>query len=650
MVASPPRCRSRRRWALASLALAWPGVHAAAYLPGAEADPPTGDAPAAGATPVPEEPVRGGIDWRFGPWRTSGSVGLDLRWLRFEDGSRAQQSALLADIETATYVWQPWFMQVRLGAGLVASSDGGRDSGANTSSSGNSLTGHAELLVFPASRFPFSARAEASDSRTGGQSLGNDWRTRRLTLSQSYQPESGNDHYRVQVDASELISDRQRDTLVTLDADALQMRGAHRFEFGLNLADNHGDDGYRTQLGSITGRHGFHPSDVLGIDSLASWHQVRSRFGRARIGEFGSEVRQISTLATWRPRADDLPLSVSPATLFVGSARWVEARGLGGLSAPAVTTLNATLGVSTELTPDWRVAGSVSGNQIDDGQGSVQRTASGNASANWSPRQLGSVFGWRYAPSLALAAGLTRGDAASEREFAAVQAAHGISRDFGGAAGITGDMAQPVEDVVSLSATQSVGWLLDRGPQARETSATITHSVSAMWQSASDASTQRFASASFSDSRTRSPERGSFQLANLQWTQRTQLTRQSSWSGSLTWQAARDRLTQVDVLTGERFDSDGAWQHFASGSLNYEQQRLFDVPRLRLTVLAGVSTQQVQRRSAGDIDAPIEFVSRSLEARLDYTVGRLEARLSARAARVDDRSVAAVIARVLRRF
>jgi hypothetical protein len=534
-------------------------------------------------------------------------------------------------------------VQVRFGAGLVAAADSGRDSGQGLAATGNSFTGHTQLSVFPASRFPFTLRAEVTDSRASTETLGNDWRTRRLTLTQSYRPEHSNDHYQVQVDASRLLSDGQTDTLVTVDADAMLQRGAHRFELGTNLADNRSDSNRtQTRLTSLTGRHGFHPSTALGIDSLASWHQYKTRFGdggNLLADDFGSEVRQLSTLVTWRPREGDLPLALSPSTLVVGSARWVESRGIGAAAGAALTSLNATVGASTELTADWRVAASVAANHIDNGIEDAANSVSLNGSATWSPR-LQPWGAWRYAPTLGLAAGLTRGAADSEREFAAVQAGHSISRDF----------VREGEDMISLSAAQSLSWLTDAGIAERQNSTTLTHSLGVVWQSLSDVSRQRFASASVSDSRTHADERGSFQLVNLQWTQRTQLSRLSSWSGSLTWQASRSQLSQIDFSTGERFESDDRWQHFASGTLNYEQQRFFGVPRLRFTLQAGVSTQRLQSRSSGDIDAPLEFVSRSVEARLDYTVGRLEARLSARAARVDDRSVAAVIARVLRRF
>jgi hypothetical protein len=641
--AARSRRRSLRRWIWPlSLAIAAPAAHAAAYAPGAEADPPTGDT-AAPTVATASEPLRGdGIDWRFGPWRTHGTLALDLRWLRFENGANARQAAVLADVETASYLWQPWFAQVRLGAGFIASTDSnGHEGEPRVAATGNTVTGRAQLTVFPASRFPFMLRAETTDSRTNIESLGNDLQTRRLSLTQSYRPESGNDHYQLQVDASHLLSDEERDTLVTADANAMWLRGAHRFELGGNWADNKsGNDRERTRLALVTGRHSFHPNEALGVDNLASWHQTRVRFRDDEFAlDFGSEVRQLSTLLTWRPREDDLPFATPPNTLVVGSARWVEARTLGSFGGPTLASLNATLGASTDLTASWRVAGAASVNQFDAGNEDPTRNASFNASANWTPRSV--LFGqWRYAPSVALNAGLTRGDEASERKFAAVQFSHSASRDF----------VQTDTERVSLSAAQSIGWLADATSLERQQTTSLTHSLGLVWQTVSDASQQRFASASISDYRSRNGEDASFQLVNLQWSQRTQLSRLASWSGSLTWQASRSNSTQTDLFTGERFEQDEGWQHFASGSISAEHQRVFGVPRLRFTLLAGISTQQLQRRSAGDIDAPLRYVSRSLEARLDYAIGKLEARLSARAARVDERNLASVIARIQRRF
>lgn len=639
---SPLRSRRIRRWAWPlTLVIAAPAAHAASYVPGSEADPPTGDT---AASTTPAEPLRGGngIQWVFGPWRTGGTMALDLRWLRFDSGGSARQATLLADVEASSYLWQPWFAQLRVGLGFVASTDSnGQEGAARTASTGNTLTGQAQLSLFPVSRFPFSARFEATDSRTNIEALGTDLQTRRLSLLQSYRPPNGNDNYQLQIDASRLVADGRTDTLYTIDGQAQWLRGAHRFELGSNWADHRGDDDrQRTRLASITARHGWHPSGVLGVDSLASWYRTRTRYDDAVLAlDLGSEVQQLSTLWTWRPREGDLPLAVPPNTLVVGSARWVGARTLAGGDAAKIASVNATLGASADLGAAWRLAGSVSMNQFEADDTQPARSASVHLGATWAPRSR--AFGdWRYVPSLALNGGATRGSEDSDREFASAQFSHTLVRDI---------EFSPT-DRLTWSAAQSVGLLAERTPLEDERTATLTHTLSATWHSAGDAAQQRFASASVSDYRARNGEDGSFQLVNLQWSQRTQLSRLSSWSGSLTLQATRSRLGQTDLLGGAPLAQDDGWQHFASGSLNYEHQRAFGVPRLRFSLLAGIGTQQFARRSAGDIDAPLRFTSRYAEARLDYAIGKLDARMSARAARVDERNVAAIVARVQRRF
>jgi hypothetical protein len=203
-------------------------------------------------------------------------------------------------------------------------------------------------------------------------------------------------------------------------------------------------------------------------------------------------------------------------------------------------------------------------------------------------------------------------------------------------------------DSVSLNLTQSLGALHDSQTQAW--SRAIAHSAGLYWQGGGAGSSQSYAGLSVSDSRTWAEERGSFQLVNVQLSRRTQLSRYASWSGNLTWQATRSDTTQIDAFTGTQRDAAPSWQNFTSGSLNYEQQRLLDVPRLRFTALLAVNSQQLERRALGDVDAPRERITASLENRLDYAIGLLETRLSARLVRFDERSVASLFARVQRRY
>jgi hypothetical protein len=632
------------------LSLAAPATQAAAYLPGADPDPPTGDAPVASASAG--EPLRGnGIQWRFAPWRWGGSVTLDARWLRLEDSSTSRQGAVLADIDGSTYLWQPWFVQLRLGGGFILSRDSSGDGGdANRHSSGNAYTARAQLAVFPASRFPFEMRAEVTDSRTGGDStLGQDQRTHRFALSQSYRPETGSDQFHVHVDASHLFGPEGRDTLVVLDGSAQLQRGPHRFEFNLNRSDNHNGDGTDSSLlTTLTARHGYHPRAELDVDSLASWNRARLHATQLDDGEdLTSEVRQLSTLMTWRPRAGDLPFALPSSTLVVGSARWVEQRLTAGGEQKA-SAFSATLGASAELTTDWRASASGSVSQFDvGGGGEPVRSATLASSTTWAPRALafGAPGTWRWSPSAAFSASLTRASGGSEgagdRSTLATQLSHGLSRDWLRAGG----------DALSFSFTQSAALQTESDAGVRTRSHALAHSIGLVWQDASDGARQQFASVSASDSRSFGDEATRFQLVNVQWSRRTQLSRLSSWAGNVTLQLTRsDAHSDLPGTPPAAATTDRGWQRFATGNLSYEEQRFWGVPRLRFTLLAGVSTQQIERRSAGDIDAPLERVSRSLEARLDYQIGRLEARLAARAARVDERSVASLIARVQRRF
>lgn len=630
------------------LTLAAPAAQAAAYLPGAEADPPTGDAPS--AAPSASEPLRSnGIDWRFAPWRWGGTLALDARWLRLEDSSTSRQGALLFDIDGATYLWQPWFVQLRLGAGFVVSRDNSSNAGSDgdRSTQANAYTARAQLAVFPASRFPFEMRAEVSDSRTSGDNLGPDYRTHRFAVSQAWRPEDSNDQYQVHVDASHLFGPEGRDSLVVLDGSALLQRGPQRMEFSLNHADNHrGDGSNSTQLTTLSARHGYHPRAELDVDSFASWNRLRLRDAELDDGEsLNSEVRQLSTLVTWRPREGELPVAVPSSTLVVGSARWVEQRNAGGGDATS-SAFNATLGASAELSASLRASLSGSINQFDlGGAAAPLRSASLAASATWVPRARtwGEAGAWRWAPNASFSAGLTRasGDraGAGDRDSAAVQLAHSLSRDWLREGG----------DAFSVSLAQSAALQSESDAGVRTLTRALAHSVGLVWQDASDGTRQQFASLSASDSRSFGDDRTRFQLVNLQWSRRTQITRLASWSGNVTLQFTRSDV-QNDVLSAPGATPDTGWQRFANGSLSYEQQRFWGVPRLRFTVLAGLSTQQLERRSAGDIDAPLHRVSRSLEARLDYQIGRLDARLSARVAQVDERRVASLIARVQRRF
>lgn len=633
------RWRGRAGWPLA-LAMLMPAapVQAAAYLPGgAEPDPPTGDRASATA-PNPEEPTAGnGIRWELAPWRQRGLLSLDLRTQRLGDGPRSNQAVLFGEVDFASYIWQPWFIQLRAGFGAVVSSERSSQDAFSDHSNSQSLNGRLAVSVFPASRFPFEFRADASDSRTRGDNLGSDYRSRRLSLSQGWRPQVGNHHVQLNFDHSELITtDGVSDTLNALVASSTHQWGLHAVELGASFSDNQrSDSAEQSRLGALSARHSYQPSADLRVESMATENDSRVR--NAAGGESLSNLRQLSSLLSWRPREgqwlhrSDAPLQVT------GSLRWAEFGTESGSSHASAQSFNATLGATQEWLRVWRLSASASLARFEsDGADAVSSGTLG-ATLSWTP-VVPSGTGWQYVPSANANASLTRSSNDARRHSLGLQAAHSLSRNI-----VFGD-----SDSLTLSLTQSAAGL--RESRSAELTTGLAHSASAFWQSWANSTSQTLAGLTLSDSITHGEERGRFQLVNLQLSRRTQLSRNSSWSANLTLQASRNEASEIDPFSGDRRTLAPGWQQFHSGSINYENQRVFGVPRLRFSLLLSANSQQLERRASGDLDAPLERVSRSLEGRLDYSIGRLDARLAARHAEVDGKSVSTLQARVQRRF
>lgn len=631
----------RRVRALAPLAAALllvraGGVQAAAFLPGpAEPDPPTGDAGAAAAEPLQHGE---GFRFEFAPWQIGGTLALDGRWLRLEDGLRTRHAALVGEVDFASWLWQPWFVQVRAGVGGLMARDRSEGAGspADSSTSG-AATGRLAVSVFPQSRFPFELRADVTDSRAQGESLGGDYRAQRISVTQSWRPETGNTNLQFVAERSRLsTADGADDTVDALRATALWQRGPHSVDAGLALARNtRSDTGDTTRIDGLNLRHGFQDAGALQVDTLASWNEVQQR-GRS-VPLFSTDIRQLSSFATWRPREGD-PLFRAEQPLYVtASARWMDAGIDSGEGTQRARTMNGALGLTQELSRQWRVFVAGSGTVVENGNAPRAAALTGNLGAQWSGEAV-PLGPWSWQRNAAASAGATRATGTPLRETVAVQASHGVVRALLLDAG----------ESLALNVTQAYGVLSDS--QTAAASRTLAHSASLYWQSAASGTTQSYAGLTLSDSRTRADADGRFRLVNLQFSRRTQIDRHASWSGDLTLQATCSDAEQLDALTGLRSTPQSSWQHYGSGSLSYEHQRAFGVPRLRFSALLAVNSAQFERRALGDIDAPRERVTESLENRLDYTIGLLDARLSARIARVEGRGVAAVFLRVQRRF
>lgn len=626
--------------AVVTLVLRSACADAASFTPGSsEPDPPTG---ATGRLEAPQSlPARGGIRWELAPLRYSGTVAFDARLLRLGNGTQSMQNLVFTDIDFATYVWQPWFIQLRAGLGIVASRDSSSSPGApSVANTGTSLTGRFAMTVFPVSRFPFELRADMGDSRVQGDTFGNDYRSGRFSVSQAYTPEIGNDHYSLNFDHSRLSAGTGGgDTVNSLRGTAQRQIGQHSFDFSGQMTVNKRTDADgQSRIVALSGRHTFEPVDALHVDTLATWNQVRLQAASPSADlDSVTEIRQISSFATWRPREGQWLYSVDSPLYLNASLRLVDASTDAGAGEQRLRAINASMGATQELTPEFRLAGGLSASLLFPGRASSSNTTAANASATYTPQGL-LVGQWRYSPSLGASLGVSRSSDSGGRHSLGLQATHGVSRSYPFAEG----------DSLSLNLSQTLS--VSQDSQAQGLSRALAHSAGVAWQGGGGGPSLSYVALSASDSRTSAHESGSFQLVNLQVSRRTQLSRDASWSGNLTMQASRSDSSTTDSVLSAPQRPKPDWQRFYGGSLSYENRRILGVPRLRFTALLTLNSQQLESRAAGDIDAPRERISRSIEGRFDYSIGRLETRLTARLAHADSRNVASVFFRVQRKF
>jgi hypothetical protein len=631
-------------WALAPVLLHATQVIAAPFAArSTEADPPTGDTSATTADLAAAEQTvaRGnGIRWALGPVGWRGSLTLDLRRITSDDGRRNSGGLLIGDMEFVSYVWQPWFIQLRGGLGLVLdrNASSGPDAPSDTSS-GRGVTGSGSVNVFPASRFPFQAHFDVGDSRAGGETLITHYRTVRLGLSQSWRPERGSDNWQFNFDHSRVRgSNGVGDTLTTLNGTGALQRGDHNFELGANWSSNTRlESTGQTRQALLIGRHAWQDNRGLTVDSMLTWNDLRLQLGNAGSSRSSdSRLVQLSTVGTWRPRsgqwfyAEGAPLVATFALRAVDTSQGSDG---GGRSGGRNFSLSA--GVAKEFSREWRGNAGLNLSRLEGaGTSATASVLTGSMVYSVVPTNFGR---WRWTPSASINASLSDQSGGEQRSTAGVQGAHSVNRVWTPFQGHS----------VSLSIAQSLGVLYETPSQ--QVSRGLSHSAGVYWQ-ASDNGGQTIASLTVSDSRTAAATDGKYQFANLQLSRRSQLSRYQSWSANLTAQISRSDAEQIDAFTGEKRSVSDGWQRYTSGSLSFESQRVFGVPRLRFTGLLSVNSQQFERRAAGDINAPLENVSESVEARLDWVVGRLDTRLSARMARVDGRTVSVLAARAVRRF
>ncbi len=563
--------------------------------------------------------------WGVAPIRWRGVITTELRRARAGDSARRTQFMEIASFVADSYVWQPWFAQVQGGLGLVASQERARNEASDSSARAKSqaLTGSGTLSLFPASRFPFLARIESSDSRASDEVTASEFTTWKLGLRQTYRNESGDKSYAATYDRNTLTGAQfGRDTVDVLTGSmSRRMEDQSLFvngDWSRNRRDRSGDG---SEIRRVGARHGYTDPDALfNVESTASFSNSRTRLSSGTGGlEDHLNFLQLNSFGTWRPE-EDHPLVVS------GGARYFQSRNRGvvnsetqslGANAAARYTFNRNLDAFASGTvANSRSLGTFNGLVTTQGAG-VNYVAD--------PIRFGEFL---YVANAGTAFGNQTGPQGGRRNLTG-QAGHGVTRAY----------AITPEQSVSLNLNQNYGTAVDSGAAA---SRSISHGASLAWRMTTDHAMTAFSAISLGDSRSYGQNPSTFQLANFQASGQVPIGRYSLATANLTVQRTRQELPTLPAASGE--------STLANGGFSFQNARVFGIRRLRYLATYTHNDVQLNSRLQGDPNAPRERVSQLFDQKLDYSVGRLDVRLSLRLADIDGRKNALLFLRISRQL
>ncbi len=550
----------------------------------------------------------------FAPARWGGRISLDYVDQRGEEGLRRHVSTATASLNAASYFWQPWFAQVRGTLTVLAAAESGSGGASATAAESNlrglSLSGGGTLTVFPASRFPFLASLDSTDSRASGEFSPSDYRNTRASLRQTWRDPLGETTYAGGLDYSLLDSASfGRDSVLQLDSRYLGARAPHRIDAALAWSRNRRDSGSEgSDILRAFGTHLYTPTPDLWVNSLASFTETELGPGAGGLA-FTQRLGQLTSQAVWRPEFDDRLVLTGGGRLFVNQF---------SRSGPDSTShsLSGNAGATFSIDDQASLNASMSATQVAVTGGEDALVTVGSAGANYVSRPLDLGFA-NYSVSASLQGGRQSGGPEESRIVASAQADQQLAR------------ALALGDAVSLNllATQGGGVTHDSFLGRTDT---LRLGASAGVRVATSEASDAYLGASYAQSESKGGVNDRFRLANVQASGQVRFGPYDSLSANVTAQWVRGRR---DLLP----DAEDATRQ-VYGGLSYQHSRLFGVPRLRYLLSATFNEGvQTASRLLGDLDATRENVTQLIDHRLLYDIGRLELRLGMRFAKIDGR-------------
>ena len=562
---------------------------------------------------------------------------MDLRGASAQGQPRQVQLVESANLKAASFIWQPWIAQVSGEMTLLATQQRqGQGSQSVSAASGNgikftSLTGGAQLALFPVSRFPFSASFSQTDNRANGELTYNQYTSRRYDLTQSYAPPQGGSSYRLTYNHSDVNSAAfGADTAKALAAGMNWSSGFNTLIInGNGYTNTRSNGGDASSLNAMYATHSYRPTPTFAIESLANYSSIQ--YHLASVGlpmDSRSRFLQFNSFATWRPE-ENSPLLVS------GGARLFQNSASANGAAADTRAISANIAATYAINRNTRLngAGTVTHTSNGVGGGGVfsNQTVGINHAAD--VIKFGEyAYNWTTGANLVNQSGGENGS----RNFG-LRIGHRVGRNY--------TLGEGSALFVNVSQDYSV--LRDT---LLFTSQSLLHSANASWSRRLGEAATTVLTLNAADSRTTGYAQQHFQFVNLQASGQMQFSRWSSANANLTFQATRQSASLPVLSTVTTRASTDSFVTSAGGSLSYQNTRAFGVPQLRYYALLDVNQFQGRSRLEGDINAPLERVAWAFEQRLDYDIGRLQTRLSLRVAETGNRTNGIIFFRVLRQF
>lgn len=534
----------------------------------------------------------------------SGSVGYTYRAITGSSDSDASSNQLRAALNAQSYIWQPWFATLNVGARITQ--DETDFKGAGTSTGTTVLTGDLDLNVLSQSRTPFTLSYRTSDSRVDTVSLpntvttlgGREFQTRRLALRQSYFNDYG-DRFQARYDRNTWETrggEDYLDQLVGLEAHVrrprhtLLARTTYQ-EVERNVMDQQTD----TIVMNLD--HHYHPNRALRVDSMLSHYDSDTRatpaLNSTNLGNSTLDLTQMSSFLFYRPY--DHPLTMSAGIRVFDMSAENAGNQLGQ------TSVSAMSGLFYQLTKNLRLDANVEGTVIDNDERTQSSRQRAGALYQSDLREIFAGMTWNWHTS-----GSVQHQDLSEESIltSTLRVGHDAQRLW-----LTEGIG-----TFRLSLSQTAGVNQQSGDADFGTQR-IDHSGSFSWDRYTEGATTTF-QLTLADSRGYGDQEDSQQFANIQAMRTQSLSLRSQLSGNLTVQMVRRDFNGVG-------DDDTV---MATGQVNYTHMDVFNIAQLRY--------HSDLRISYADMDDAID--RSEWENRLSYMIGLLDTSASWRYINLDN--------------